>query len=97
MATTNINVGDERGRRLEQVFDKYRPRLRRYFLVQLGDGVEADSYARETVHRLFDFMKGHQWEREADYINGYLMRIAFDLCSYKQAEQNLQGEMRQAA
>jgi hypothetical protein len=87
MKTTNLYAADERGRRFEEVFDKYHARLRRYFSVQLGDGPEADACAAEAVRRLFDFMEGREW----GYVNGRLMIIAFGVCSDREAERDARG------
>lgn len=88
MVGTNVNDCRES---FEYVFEKYHRRLRRYFLVQLGDAAEVETCVEETVSRLFDFMKSRRWEQEADNINAYLMRIAFGVCSRKQAEESPRG------
>jgi DNA-directed RNA polymerase specialized sigma24 family protein len=90
MAGTNVNDCRES---FEHVLEKYHRRLRRYFLVQLGDAVDVEACVEETVRRLFDFMKSRRWEREADNINAYLMRIAFGVCSRKQAEESPRGSL----
>ncbi|MDQ3918593.1 MAG: hypothetical protein M3348_08955, partial [Acidobacteriota bacterium] len=88
MTTTDINPGGESGGLLEQVFAQYRPRLQRYFLVQLGDEADADACARETVRLLLESVGADGRGPGAVYVNAFLMRTAFALCLRKQRERD---------
>jgi hypothetical protein len=70
---------------IERISDQYRPRLRHYFLVQLGDADEAHACAEETVRLFFAGAEGRRRRAEV-HLNVHLMRIAFGLCARKQAE-----------
>lgn len=78
---SSICIMAAQSQRVGQVYGKYYPRLKRYFLRQLGDPSEADDCVRETVYRFFDFMRRRRWEEEAEYVPVYLMRTACIVCS----------------
>lgn len=91
MTTATNNVKDDRHQQVARVFDKYHDTLQHYFLVWLDDIHEAEACVLETIGRFFDSLKGRQWEQEIDYIQSYLMRIAFSLCAQKLAEKKAQA------
>ena len=76
MAKTNADLTGDHGEYMERVCDKEHPRLRRYFMRQVGNVAEAEEYVQETFRRLLIFMEGKDWEKEEEYISVYLMRLA---------------------
>jgi DNA-directed RNA polymerase specialized sigma24 family protein len=91
MTIASINASEDQNQYVAQVYEEQYARLRRYFLVQLGDSSEADDCVHETMRRLFFFMEERNWEAEAEYIPVYLMRIAGLVCSRKLSEKRSQS------
>jgi hypothetical protein len=86
MMIVNIDAGEDNNHYVAKVYQEQYARLRRYFLIQLGDGPEAERCIQETMRRFFFFMEDRDWEAEAEYIPVYLMRIAGMLCSRRLCE-----------
>jgi hypothetical protein len=91
MMISTGSVSEEHSQYIGQIYQEHYPRLRHYFLMQLGDASEADECIHETIRLFFFFMEERQWEEEkAEYISVYLMRIAGLLCSRKLIEKRSQ-------
>jgi hypothetical protein len=86
MTITTIDADEDHSQYVGQVYQEHYPRLRHYFLVQLGDPSEADDLVQETMRHFFFFMEDRHWEGEAEYVPAHLMKIAGLLCSRKLAE-----------
>ncbi len=90
MTIATIHADEDQSQYIGTVYQQYSDRLRRYFLIQLGDPSEADNCVQETMRRFFFFLEDRDWEAEAEYISVYLMRIAGLICSRKLAEKRRQ-------
>jgi DNA-directed RNA polymerase specialized sigma24 family protein len=90
MKTGTINASNDHSTYIKHVYENHYPKLQHYFLRQIGNTSEAHDCVQETICRFFIFMEGRQWEKEAEYMLVYLMRIASTLCLEKLAEKKSQ-------
>jgi hypothetical protein len=77
---------DERGARAGHIDEEYGPRLRQYFLRQLGSTREADECVRETVRRISVLA-----EDETARVLARVMRAAAALCAERLEEKMGKG------